>query len=307
MELRHFKMLAEVAECQNLTKAGERLYLSQSALSIQLKQIEAFFNAQLFIRRQKKMILTQEGVIALEAGKKILQEIEATANRINQLTDKDSGEIRISTECYTSYPWLSNILQTFQTQHPKVEIKIITDATRFALANLLDNKIDVGIFEDNKNDQVNYHSLFSDEFFVLVSGKHAWATKKVIEPDMLKEEAYIMYHLPEEESTLYQTFFKQHPPKRLYKMMLTEGILEMVKAGVGFTIQPNWIAYPYIKSGELVPIKLTRKGIKRTWYAGVLKNKMQPAYVNTFVKMLAKNMKQSAPVKHINLMKAVVS
>src|SRR5215211_4372832 len=137
MELRHFKMLSEVAECQNLTKAAERLYLSQSALSIQLKQIEAFFNAQLFIRRQKKMILTQEGEIALEAGKKIMLEIETTARRINQMTDKDLGEIRISTECYTSYPWLSNILKEFQADHSKVDIKIITDATRFALSNLL--------------------------------------------------------------------------------------------------------------------------------------------------------------------------
>lgn len=307
MELRHFKMLSEVADCQNLTKAAERLYLSQSALSIQLKQIEAFFNAQLFIRRQKKMILTQEGVIALEAGKKILMELEATTKSINQLTNKDSGEIRISTECYTSYPWLSKILQEFQSEHPKVDIKIITDATRFALTSLMENKIDAGIFEDNKSNKVDYTSLFSDEFFVLVSGRHPWAKLKYIEADALKEEAYIMYHLPEEESTLYQMLFKKHPPKKLYKMMLTEGILEMVKAGVGFTIQPNWIAYPYIKSGDLVPIRLTKKGIKRTWYAGILKNKVQPAYINTFIKMLAKNMKQSDPVKHINLIKGMAS
>ena len=303
MELRHFRMLAEVAECQNLTKAAEKLYLSQSALSIQLKQIESFFNAQLFIRRERKMILTPEGQIALEAGKKILLELEATTRSINQLTDKDSGEIRISTECYTSYPWLSNILQDFQSEHPRVEIKIITDATRYALSNLVENKIDVGIFDAIKSSKVNYIPLFSDEYFVLVHSKHPWANSKYLDEDILKQEAYIMYNLPEEESSLYQLLFKKHPPKKLYKMTLTEGILEMVKAGVGFTIQPNWIAYPYIKAGELVPVKITRKGIKRTWYAGTLKSKVQPAYINTFIKMLAKNIKQSDPVKYINLIK----
>ncbi len=253
------------------------------------------------------MILTLEGEIALEAGKKIMQEIDTASKRIKQLADKDSGEIRISTECYTSYPWLSNILKEFQADHPKVEINIITNATRFALSNLLENKIDVGIFDENKSNKVHYSPLFSDEFVVLVSSEHRWAGLKYLELDALKEEAYIMYSLPEEESTLYQMLFKKHPPKKLYKVMLTEGILEMVKAGIGFTIQPNWIAYPYIKSGELFPIKISRKGIKRMWYAGILKNKVQPPYVNTFIKMLAKNMKLSDPVKHINLLKSMAS
>ncbi len=54
MELRHFKMLAEVAACQNLTRAAERLYLSQSALSIQLKQIEGLFRRTSIHQKAKK-------------------------------------------------------------------------------------------------------------------------------------------------------------------------------------------------------------------------------------------------------------
>src|SRR5215217_8895764 len=110
MELRHLKMIREVAECKSLTKAAERLYLSQSALSHQLKEIETYFKAQLFIRQKKQMILTKEGEIILASGKKILEEVENTRNAIKKITDKDAGEIRFSSECYTSYHWLSNIL-----------------------------------------------------------------------------------------------------------------------------------------------------------------------------------------------------
>jgi LysR family transcriptional regulator for metE and metH len=70
------------------------------------------------------MILTGAGKIILEAGEKILAELEATKSKIRQLTDKNAGEIRISTECYTSYHWLSGFLSEFRTLYPKVHIHI---------------------------------------------------------------------------------------------------------------------------------------------------------------------------------------
>src|SRR5438094_811927 len=113
MELRHFKMIREVAKYGNLTKASEYLYVSQSALSHQLKDIEDFFKTQIFIRQKRRMLLTNTGKIILEAGEKIINELESAKNKIHYLTEKNAGEIRISTECYTSYHWLSSFLSEF--------------------------------------------------------------------------------------------------------------------------------------------------------------------------------------------------
>src|SRR5215216_693094 len=107
MEIRHLKMIQEVAKHGNLSKAAEHLYLSQSALSHQLKEVESFFETQIFIRQKKQMLLTATGKVLLETSERILQEVETAKKRIQSLTDSDSGEICISTECYTSYPWLS--------------------------------------------------------------------------------------------------------------------------------------------------------------------------------------------------------
>jgi LysR family transcriptional regulator for metE and metH len=74
--------------------------------------------------------------------------------------------------------------------------------------------------------------------------------------------------------------------------MLTEAILEMVKAGLGVTIQPEWVAARYLQSKELEAVRITRKGFKRTWYAGILKNKVIPSYMQSFINHLAKHMKQ---------------
>src|SRR6476661_4068471 len=122
MDIRHLKMIKEVARQGNLTKAAEQLYLSQSALSHQLKDIEEFFNTQIFIRQKKQMLLTGTGKLILEASERITAEIETTKNKINYLKEKNAGEIRISTECYTSYHWLSAFLSEFSVSYPKVEI-----------------------------------------------------------------------------------------------------------------------------------------------------------------------------------------
>src|SRR5580765_8069373 len=126
MDLRHLKMIQEVAKQGNLTKAAECIYLTQSALSHQLKDVEAFFNTQIFIRQKKQMILTNTGKIILEASENIIDEIERTKNRIRFLSEKNAGEIKISTECYTSYHWLSSFLKEYKSLYPRVEINIDT-------------------------------------------------------------------------------------------------------------------------------------------------------------------------------------
>lgn len=297
MELRHLKMLREVAECKSLTKASERLFLSQSALSHQLKEMETLLGAQLFIRQKKQMLLTREGELLLTSGKKILQEVEQAVSAIKRMTDKDAGEIRFSSECYTSYHWLMNTLQDFRELYPKVTLKIDMEGTRDTLTSLLEDKIDVGIFEDNKHKKIAYTPLLCDEFFIIVPATHRWAGRTYMNVKELHEEAYIMYDIPTESSTIFKTIFKEHLPPKVYQLPLTEVILEMVKGGFGFAILPNWVAFPYLKQKGLVAIKVTRKGMKRTWYAGILKDKVQPPYVPVFVNKLARYMKTSEEQK----------
>jgi LysR family transcriptional regulator for metE and metH len=297
MELRHLKMIREVAISGNLTKATERLYLSQSALSHQLKEVEEFFGTQIFIRQKKQMLLTTAGKLIFEMGEKVINELEATKKTVQNITQKDTGEIRISTECYTSYHWLSGFLSEFNALYPKVELVIDADATTHALGHLLNNKLDVAIVEENKSRKLDYTPLFSDEFYVLIANQHAWADRHWIEINELPAEPYIMYHLPEEESSLYQLFFKKKKPVKLYKIMLTEAILEMVKAGIGFTVMPYWVASQYVDTGQVSAIRITRRGLKRTWYAATLKDKEIPAYMMAFIKNLAKHLKKSNQLK----------
>jgi LysR family transcriptional regulator for metE and metH len=141
MEIRHLQMVKEVAACGNLTKAADRLYLTQSALSHQLKEIEGFFNTQLFIRDKKHMLLTEAGTVVLQAAEKILQEVTETKAKVKCLTETDSGAVRLCTECYTSYHWLSGFLRAYRVDYPKVDVKIDIEATHYAEQHLLKTRL----------------------------------------------------------------------------------------------------------------------------------------------------------------------
>jgi LysR family transcriptional regulator for metE and metH len=293
MELRHLKMIKEVAKHGSLTLAADHLFLSQSALSHQLKDIEDYFKTQIFIRQKKKMLLTDTGKIILAASEKIIEEIEGTKGKIKLLTEKDAGEVRISTECYTSYHWLSGFLMDFKQSYPKVEVIIIPEATYNSESLLLENKIDVAIIANNLNQKFDYTPLFTDEFIAVVSNDHPWTSLNWVSAEAFANETYIMYNLPKEKSSIYGLLFKEKEPKKLYKIMLTEAIVQMVKANLGVTALPNWVVRPYIESGQLTAIPITRKGVKRIWYAATLKSKQQPKFINDFSRKLAKHLKRS--------------
>jgi LysR family transcriptional regulator for metE and metH len=292
VELRHFKMIKAVAEVRNLTKASDILYLSQSALSHQLKEVENFFETQVFIRNNKQMILTEPGKIILSAGENILKELEQVKKEIKTLKDENTGEIRVSTECYTSYHWLSRFMRDFKLIHPRVVVRINADVTYKTEQALLANEIDIAIVEDSFNNKLFYSPLFHDEFYALVSDEHPWANRRTVRQEEFQEESYIMYNIPCEESTIYSMLFKNKRPKELYKIALTEAIVEMARAGIGVAVLPNWIIKPYLGLGGLKAIPI-RRNIKRTWYAAVLKTKKQPSYVNSFINNLAKSLKTS--------------
>ncbi len=293
MEIRHLQMVKEVATQGNLTKAADRLFLTQSALSHQLKEIEGYFNTQLFIRDKKHMLLTPAGEVVLQAAEKILQEVTETRAKVRCLTDKEAGEVRLCTQCYTSYHWLAGFLREFGGIYPKVDVKVeLEAATHFADQHLLNNTIDVVITEGDKNPKFTYTPLFQDEFVAIVAPDHPWAGRRWVEIDEFADQNYIMYNIPDEESSNFMMLFKHRRPPKVYKITLTEAILEMVKAGLGVAVLPNWVVRPYLQSGQLSAVWITEKRVLRTWYAATLKTKQLPPYTTAFIQQLACYMKE---------------
>src|SRR5215510_1751691 len=108
LEIRHLKLLVAITEEKSVTKAGERLHLTQSALSHQLRDIEERLGAPLFLRVKRRMVPTPAGERLLASARGILERVEETERAIRR--GAGEGLIRIAVECYTCYHWLPALL-----------------------------------------------------------------------------------------------------------------------------------------------------------------------------------------------------
>src|SRR5215213_1979984 len=122
LEIRHLKLIKAIAREGSVTKAGNRLHLTQSALSHQLRDAEQKLGARLFTRLNKRMLLTPAGERLLVSADNVLEEI------IRQIALSREGVLRLSTQCYTCYHWLPSMLKLFQQKFPRVDVQIMVEA-----------------------------------------------------------------------------------------------------------------------------------------------------------------------------------
>jgi LysR family transcriptional regulator for metE and metH len=282
--------MVAVTEEKSVTKAGERLHLTQSALSHQLRDIEERLGTSLFLRINKKMIPTEAGEKLLQTARVVLDQMEYTEDEIAQMAANRLGTLRLSTECYTCYHWLPGVLKTFQASYPGVEVKIVVEATHQPIAALLNGQLDLAIVSATENDRrLNYRPLFTDEMIVVMSPDHPLAAQPYIHARDFVDEHLMLYVKPE-ESTFFQRVLVPAgvAPARFSQVSLTEAIIEMVRAGLGISVLARWAIKDQIDSGKLVGRPVTKKGLHRHWQAATLRRERPPEYLEAFVDLLAK-------------------
>lgn len=292
MEIRHLKLIREVADKKSLTKAKDALFLSQSALSHQLKEIEGQLGTPVFHRVNKQLILTGAGKMVLESADRILADLERTELSIKKYVSGQTGTLRIATQCYTCYHWLPSLLKDFKKEFPNVEIEILHSNDSEVEDQVLNGKIDLAIiYESLDKPNINYQELFRDEMFALVTPDSPLADKKFLVAEDFEDQNVIIHSYPLESVTLFSQVLTPAgvKPKQVMQVQVTEAILEMVKAGLAINVMASWIVEPYLKSNEIKLIPVTKRGIHRTWYAITMKQENPPQYLENFVHHLRCN------------------
>lgn len=284
MEIRHLKLVREVAETKSLTKAKDTLFLSQSALSHQLKELETQLGTPLFHRVNKQLILNGAGKMVLESAERVLKDLEKTEQSIKKYLSGDQGSIRLATECYTCYHWLPSLMIEHNKEFPNVEIEIQLDNNIEVEDQLLQGHIDLAVLSEPSFRQgLHYDELFRDEVFALVPADHSWTKKKYVEAKDFETENVIIHSYPLESVTLFThlLFPEKITPRKITQIQVTEAVVQMVKAGMGIKVVAKWVLEPYLHDKGLAIVPVTKKGMRRTWYA-VTMDQDNPQYLENF-------------------------
>ncbi|HZI27195.1 MAG TPA: LysR family transcriptional regulator [Gemmatimonadaceae bacterium] len=300
LEVRHLRLVVAIADAGGVTRAGERLFLTQSALSHQLKDIEQRLGSPLFIRAGRRMVLTPAGQRLLEAARSVLAELERTEAEIAANGNGGpTGLLRLTTECYTCYHWLPPVLADFQDAWPRIEVRLVPEATRRPLAALAAGELDLAIVGHRIGEPVpmppgrRYEStpLFDDELVVISSPSHRLAERTFVSAEDFADESVMLYNIREEDSTLLNEVLRPAGvrPRRISRVELTEAIVELVKAGMGISVMARWAITPYVRAGVLQAIPLTASGFHRRWSAVYRVDGTNDAFLADFAQRIARN------------------
>jgi LysR family transcriptional regulator for metE and metH len=292
LEVRHLSLVKAVAESGSISRAGVRLHLTQSALSHQLRSIEEQLGVRLFHRHNRRMVLSKPGERLLASANQILADLEHTEADIKRIADEKEGLLRISMECYTTYHWLPPILKVFNRKFPKVDVQIVAEATAHPAEFLVARKLDLAIVPDViRERRISLSPLFRDKLVAVMSPDHPLAGKSYLRPQDFADQPLFLYSDREkvEAWTFYNKFLAPAGivPKQITYIQLTEGMIEMAKAGLGIAVLAHWAVDPEIKRKTVKAVSLSRSGFIRHWCAATLKNALRPLYLDAFIKLLA--------------------
>jgi LysR family transcriptional regulator, regulator for metE and metH len=290
LEIRHLRLVASIADAGTMTAAADRLCLTQSALSHQLRDIEGRIGAAFFVRLGRRMVLTAAGRRILDTARRVLADVDRAEADLRRLAGHTDGSIRVCTECNTGYHWLAPLLTSFRRKHPRVAIHVAADATAQPLPALLDGRVDLAILIDPAVDRrLRLRPLFLDEMVAIVAKGDPLAKRRWVDAADLATQHLLLYSSSPDESFAIRRVLRPAglTAERVSFIMLTEAMIELARAGTGVGILPRWSAQRAIAGGGVVALSLTRRGMRRQWVAATLAAQADPPYVVDFLDLLA--------------------
>ncbi|CAM4015165.1 HTH-type transcriptional regulator MetR [Bordetella tumbae] len=286
LEIRHLETLSAIRDGGSLQEAADRLHLTQSALSHQLRDLETRLGTPLLNRRTRPARLTTAGLRVLALADEVLPQIRATERELQRLAAGRTGRLHLAIDCHSCFQWLMPSMDAFRGQWPDVALDLSAAFSFAPLPALVRGDLDLVITSDPQQlEAVEYLPLFKYELVLAVSESHPLAASKHIAPEQLADQILITYPVDRQRLDVFTTFLDPADvePAAVRKAELTPIIVQLVASNRGVTALPNWALTEYLHQGWLRLCHLGPQGVWRTLYAAVRTEDIDAPYINDFL------------------------
>lgn len=286
IELRHLRTLTALRETGSLVEAAEKVFLTQSALSHQIKDLEHKLGLDVFIRKTKPVEFTTAGQRLLQLADELLPQLRNTERELARLSAGGVGRLNIAIECHSCFQWLMPSLDRYRADWPEVELDLASGFNFAPLPALRSGELDLVITANPKDlSGISYVPLFSYEFLLAVSNHHALTQKSFIEPQDLADQTLICYPVDRDMLDVFVQFLDPADiePVAIRHAELTVMMMQLVASGRGVCALPNWALDEYSSRGYVTAIPMSETGIWCTLYAAVRSDQANSKYMMDFL------------------------
>ena len=284
VELKHLRTLTTLRDTGSLTATATTLHLTQSALSHQIKDLEARIGGQLFLRKTRPVKFTSEGEIFLKLADEILPRIAKAENEIASLKEDVNGRLHMAIECHSCFQWLMPALKEYQVAWPSVTLDFSSGFGFEPLPALLAGELDLVITSDiQPRSEVHYEPLFDFEMRLVTSISHPLAQKQTIEPEDLADQTMLSYPVQKSRLDVVKHFLQPVgiEPAKWKQADNTLMLIQMVSAGLGVAALPNWAISEFSRQGLIASIPLGN-GLWRRLFAATRHSDRNKRYLQAF-------------------------
>jgi LysR family transcriptional regulator for metE and metH len=286
VEMRHLRTLVALRDTGSLVEAAERVYLTPSALSHQIKELETRIGCALFVRKTRPVRFASAGNRLLKLADEVLPRVHSAELDLQRLAGGESGRIFMAIECHSCFEWLLPAIDSYRDDWSDVELDIASGFHFAPLPALARGDLDLVITANPVNESgIHYFPLFSYEAQLAVAKGYPLGQKPWVEPSDLAEEVVISYPVDRDRLDLFTSFLDLAgvEPQRVRHAELTTMIIQLVASGRGVACLPNWALHEYLENDYIEVRSLGEEGVWPTLYGAVRADQADAPFISGFV------------------------
>ncbi len=282
----------KASEKLSFSEAAEELFLTQPAVTFQIKKLENYYGTPLFYREKNRVSLTEAGEILYKQAQKILSCYQDAERAISRISGLVQGRIVVGASTTMGEYILPRVLGDFRIRYPEVETFLEIGNSDRILNGVTSRYLDLGILAEKVvNRELHQEKILEDELVLIASPKHPISKKKWAELEDLKGQRFIAREKGSGTRKESETYLKKAgvDPLRLRTSMWlgsSEAIKGAVEANLGVSILSKWTIQKELQLGTLKKLSLRGVRLLRDFKLIHYKGKKFPHHTEEFVEYL---------------------
>ncbi len=293
VQIESLKMFCDLAETKSFTKAAQINSVTQSAVSQTITALERRFHALLIERSKKNFRLTQEGEVVYEYGKQILQTHDALQNRMHEIEDVVSGNIRVATVYTIGLHLLPPCVKEFLKRYPAVNVHVEYRRANQVYESVLGNTVDLGLVAFPVRDpRLETILLGKDRLVLICHPQHPLARRKSVKVSALNGQKFIHFDQSLPTRKAVDNIFKRLRVR--VNQVTTLDNIETLKRAVeidsGIAIVPEETVAQEVADQTLAAVRLEGADFSRPLAVVHKRDKSLSPAVNAFIALLKESL-----------------
>ncbi|MGM0878862.1 MAG: LysR family transcriptional regulator [Bacillota bacterium] len=293
MNIDSLKTFCLVVDEGSISQAARLSFVSQPAVTRQIRQLENLYGTLLFDRTEGKLIVTETGKMLYPFAKAIINDFNRSKEVILQATGEYNSNIRVGASLTIGEFLLPNLLGRFKKLTPEINVTLTIKNTPSVLEDLANDVIDIGMVEGIVEDKKFTVNKFADDELILVyPADHPWSEKSEIDINELANERMIWRESISGTRLIIENALKEHGVldkiDSYMEIGSTQAIKSAVESGLGVSILSRLTIARELELGFLKEMKISGINIKRSLWLVKKPQRFNRNSVTSFVEFINK-------------------